>query len=105
MAEQFVPGRELTVSVLDAGAPSAMCVTDIISNTGWYDYEAKYRRGGSRHVVPAEMPHEITALCIAHACTRTRAGLPWRVAHRFPLGRERAGSMGCSCWRPTPNRA
>lgn len=68
MAEQFVPGRELTVSVLDAGAPArAMCVTDIISNTGWYDYEAKYGDGGSRHVVPADMPDEITALCRDYA--------------------------------------
>lgn len=68
MAEQFVPGRELTVSVLDAGGPvRAMCVTDIISNTGWYDYEAKYGDGGSRHVLPAGLPDEITALCRDYA--------------------------------------
>lgn len=68
MAEQFVPGRELTVSVLDAGEPArALCVTDIISNTGWYDYEAKYGDGGSRHVLPADLPAEITALCQEYA--------------------------------------
>ena len=68
MAEQFVPGRELTVSVLDAGGPArAMCVTDIISNTGWYDYEAKYGDGGSRHVLPADLPDEITVLCRDYA--------------------------------------
>ena len=68
MAEQFVPGRELTVSVLDAGGPArATSVTDIISATGWYDYEAKYGDGGSRHVVPADLPADITALCQDYA--------------------------------------
>jgi D-alanine-D-alanine ligase len=60
MAERFVPGRELTCSVL---ADRALCVTDIVATTGWYDYHAKYAEGGSRHVVPAEIPAEIAALC------------------------------------------
>ena len=64
MAEQFIPGRELTCSVL---AGRALPVTDIIATAGWYDYHAKYADGGSRHVVPADIPEAITALCQDYA--------------------------------------
>jgi D-alanine-D-alanine ligase len=53
MIEPYVAGRELAVGVMDG---KAMTVTDIISRTGFYDYEAKYGEGGSRHVTPAEIP-------------------------------------------------
>ncbi|WP_118135748.1 D-alanine--D-alanine ligase [Oceanicella sp. SM1341] len=63
MVEQYVPGRDLTVAVMDG---RALAVTDIITE-GWYDYSAKYTAGGSRHVVPAELPEEITAACLDYA--------------------------------------
>jgi D-alanine-D-alanine ligase len=63
MVERYVPGRELTTAVL-GGRP--LGVTDIIAE-GWYDYHAKYSPGGSRHVVPAEIPDEITRACLDHA--------------------------------------
>ena len=70
MVERFVPGREMTVSVMGApGQERALAVTDIIAKTGWYDYHAKYAAGGSEHVVPAEIPAEIEAACLAHAVT------------------------------------
>ncbi|QUS35016.1 D-alanine--D-alanine ligase [Falsirhodobacter algicola] len=69
MVETYVPGRELTVSVL---GDRALCVTDIIT-TGWYDYDAKYTAGGSHHVVPADIPTDIEAACLAHALTAHRA--------------------------------
>ncbi len=69
MVEAYVPGRELTVSVL---GDRALCVTDIITD-GWYDYDAKYKPGGSRHVVPAELPEEITAACLDYALRAHRA--------------------------------
>jgi D-alanine-D-alanine ligase-like ATP-grasp enzyme len=37
------------------GDPGALTVTDILTD-GWYDYDAKYKPGGSRHVVPADIP-------------------------------------------------
>jgi D-alanine-D-alanine ligase len=57
MVEAFVPGRELTCSVMGTGEgdPGALTVTDILTD-GWYDYDAKYKPGGSRHVVPADIP-------------------------------------------------
>ncbi|GHC57280.1 D-alanine--D-alanine ligase [Neogemmobacter tilapiae] len=63
MVETYVPGRELTVTVM---GDRALCVTDILTD-GWYDYDAKYAPGGSRHVIPAELPAEITQACMDYA--------------------------------------
>ncbi|XDA99454.1 D-alanine--D-alanine ligase [Sulfitobacter sp. LCG007] len=69
MVEAFVAGRELTTTVL---GDRALGVTDILTD-GWYDYDAKYKPGGSRHVIPAEVPEEITALCLDYALRAHRA--------------------------------
>ncbi|CAN5729889.1 D-alanine--D-alanine ligase [soil metagenome] len=69
LVEAYVPGRELTVTVMGA---RALAVTDIVAE-GWYDYNAKYAPGGSRHVVPAQIPGEITAACLEHALLAHRA--------------------------------
>ncbi len=58
MVEQYIPGRELTVAVLE---DRALAVTEILPTDSFYDYHAKYAAGGSRHVVPAEVPAEVTA--------------------------------------------
>lgn len=63
MVEKFVPGRELTTTVM---GDRALTVTDILT-TGWYDYDAKYKEGGSSHVVPADVPSEIFNLCLDYA--------------------------------------
>lgn len=63
MVEAFAPGRELTTTVM---GDRPLGVTDIITD-GWYDYDAKYKPGGSRHVVPADIPAEIEALCLEYA--------------------------------------
>ena len=63
MVEAFVPGRELTCSVM---GDRAMSVTEILTD-GWYDYDAKYKPGGSRHVVPAQVPTEIFDACLEYA--------------------------------------
>lgn len=57
MVEQYIPGRELTVAVLE---DRALAVTEILPAESFYDYTAKYAAGGSRHVVPAALPDEIT---------------------------------------------
>lgn len=56
MVERFIPGRELTVSVMGKGDDAkAMTVTEIATSRGFYDYDAKYADGGSVHVVPADI--------------------------------------------------
>jgi D-alanine-D-alanine ligase len=69
MVEQYIPGRELTVCVLE---DRALAVTEILTDEEFYDYNAKYSAGGSRHVIPAEIPPEIThrAMDIALAAHR-----------------------------------
>lgn len=52
MIERYIPGRELTVAVMGG---RALAVTEITTARGFYDYDAKYAAGGSRHVVPAEI--------------------------------------------------
>ncbi|GHD54059.1 D-alanine--D-alanine ligase [Thalassobaculum fulvum] len=56
LVERYVPGRELTVAVWDG---EAMEVTEITSDRGFYDYEAKYAAGGSVHLLPAPVPAAI----------------------------------------------
>ena len=63
MVEAFAPGRELTTTVL---GDRALTVTDILTD-GWYDYDAKYTPGGSRHVVPADIPADIFDACMDYA--------------------------------------
>jgi D-alanine-D-alanine ligase len=55
MVETYIPGRELTVGVLD---DHALAVTEILAE-GFYDYHAKYAAGGSRHELPAQIPQAI----------------------------------------------
>ncbi len=63
LLEKYISGRELTVAVLN-GRP--LTVTDIVTDD-WYNYEAKYRNGGSKHVIPANIPKDIFELCISYA--------------------------------------
>ena len=64
MVEKYVPGRELTVTVL---GDRALAVTEIIPETAFYDYEAKYADGGSRHELPADVPATISERAMDYA--------------------------------------
>jgi D-alanine-D-alanine ligase len=63
MVETFAPGRELTTTVI---GDRPLTVTDILTD-GWYDYDAKYKEGGSRHIVPAQIPQDIWDACMDFA--------------------------------------
>ncbi len=53
MIEQFVPGREFTVGILEG---KALPVGEIISGGEIFDYQAKYQAGGAREIFPADLP-------------------------------------------------
>ena len=53
LVEKYIAGRELTCAVM---GDRALDVIDIRPATGvFYDYDAKYAKGGSIHVLPAEI--------------------------------------------------
>jgi len=57
LVEKFVAGRELTCAVFDG---KALDVIEILAaDGGWYDYHAKYAKGGSIHVLPAKLKGNI----------------------------------------------
>jgi D-alanine-D-alanine ligase len=56
LAEPFIKGRELTVSVM---GDEAMCVTELKPKAGFYDFDAKYTDGLTEHVCPADVPPNI----------------------------------------------
>ncbi len=55
LIERFIPGREVTVTVLNG---RALPVVEITPEGGFYDYERKYTAGASRYEVPARLPSE-----------------------------------------------
>lgn len=61
MVERFIPGKELTCAVIGE-QPTG--VIDILPAEGlaFYDYEAKYAPGGSKHVLPAEILPDVYQL-------------------------------------------
>lgn len=63
LIEKFIPGTELTVPVLGNREPRALPVIEITTENECYDYDAKYRPGGSSHIIPARVSE--TAY---HAC-------------------------------------
>jgi D-alanine-D-alanine ligase len=60
MIEAFVPGRELTVGVLEG---RALAVGEIIPRHEIFDYECKYTPGMSQEVFPADLPRAVSDEC------------------------------------------
>ena len=50
LLEKFIPGKELTCAVM---GEEALGVIEIVPTVRFYDYEAKYAPGGSKHLLPA----------------------------------------------------
>lgn len=69
LLEEYIKGKELTVSVLGNKDPIALPILEITSTTGLYDYHAKYTAGVSQHFV-ADLPPK-TELLIKELAVRT----------------------------------
>jgi D-alanine-D-alanine ligase len=50
IVEKYIPGKELTCAVMGS---EALGVIEIVPTVKFYDYEAKYAPGGSKHLLPA----------------------------------------------------
>ncbi|MFW5888202.1 MAG: D-alanine--D-alanine ligase family protein [Patescibacteria group bacterium] len=60
LAEEYIKGRELTVTVMGREAGEALPVIEIIpEKTDWFDYQAKYEPGATKEICPAEIPDDI----------------------------------------------
>ena len=70
LVEQYIPGRELTCAVLD---DESLGVTEITTESGFYDYDNKYTAGGSKHVCPAQLPQAVYDEVMQAALTAHRA--------------------------------
>ncbi len=64
LAEEYIDGRELTVTVM---GDWALSVTELQPESGFYDYEAKYTDGKTVHICPADIPDAIAAQCKDYA--------------------------------------
>jgi len=62
LVEEFIPGRELTVGVVEhpSGSLQVLPVVEIKPATQWYDFEAKYITGDTLYEVPARLDPAIT---------------------------------------------
>ena len=70
MIEAFVPGRELTVGILDG---TALAVGEIIPRHEIFDYECKYTPGMAEEIFPADLPGPVAEECRQLALTAHQA--------------------------------
>ena len=72
MVERYIAGRELTCGVI---GDEATTIIDIVAagHLDFYDYEAKYAPGGSRHILPADIPAAVADAVRRHALAAHKA--------------------------------
>ncbi len=70
LAEPFIAGRELTVAVL---GDTALAVTELQTSTAFYDFDAKYTDGLTRHIVPADIDADATRQAMEMAVAAHKA--------------------------------
>jgi D-alanine-D-alanine ligase len=70
LVEDFIPGRELTVGIV---GETVLPPIEILAPDGWYDYDAKYSKGQSRHLCPAPLDSVTATRCQTIALETFRA--------------------------------
>jgi D-alanine-D-alanine ligase len=95
ICESYIPGKELTCAVV---RDEATGVIEIVPTVRFYDYEAKYAPGGSKHVLPAQiLPNvyqEVRRLTVAAHHALGCRGVT-RADFRYDDGREGTGGLFC----------
>ena len=64
LIEQYIGGRELTAMCYKG---KAHVVTELKAKKGFYDYNNKYTSGATNHILPADLPKDITETCLSYA--------------------------------------
>jgi len=91
MVERFIPGRELTVGILDG---QALPPGEIITKGEVFDYQAKYQKGGAREVFPADLPPEATAR-LQQLAVRAHHALKLGAYSRIDFRMDPEGAFWC----------
>jgi D-alanine-D-alanine ligase len=93
--EKFIPGKELTCAVMGA---EALGVIEIVPTVRFYDYEAKYAAGGSKHLLPAPISsfvyQQVRRLALAAHCALGCRGVS-RSDFRYDDRIEGTGGLVC----------
>jgi D-alanine-D-alanine ligase len=95
LVEPYIPGKELTCAVM---GDKALGVIEIVPTVKFYDYEAKYAPGGSKHLLPAPVSAEIYEECRRLSLAAHRA-LGCRGVSRtdFRYDGSLGGAKGLAC--------
>jgi len=91
MVERFVPGREVTVGVLEG---RALPVGEIITPGEVFDYQAKYQSGGAREIFPAQLAPDIAAR-VQELAVRAHAALKLGAYSRIDFRMDPEGGIWC----------
>jgi len=73
LAEEFIPGIEITAGVLGRSSPRVLPLVEIVPKSGFYDYHAKYIASDTEKIVPARVPEETAETARGAAATAYRA--------------------------------
>jgi len=95
LIEPYIAGKELTCAVL---GDKALGVIEIVAATKFYDFEAKYAPGGSKHLLPAPVSAEVYEACQRIALDAHKA-LSCRGVSRadFRYDDSKPGLAGLAC--------
>jgi D-alanine-D-alanine ligase len=95
LVEKYIPGKELTCAVM---GEEALGVIEIVPLVRFYDYEAKYAPGGSKHILPAPVSSFVYQLARRLSVTAHKAlgcrGVS-RTDFRYDVSIEGAGGLVC----------
>jgi len=95
LVEPYIPGKELTCAVM---GEEALGVIEIVPTVKFYDYEAKYAPGGSKHLLPAPISPDVYEECRRLALAAHRAlGCRGVTRSDFRYDDRLAGVTGVFC--------
>jgi D-alanine-D-alanine ligase len=95
LVEPYIPGKELTCAVM---GDKALGVIEIVPTVKFYDYEAKYAPGGSKHLLPAPVSAEIYEECRRLSLAAHRAlGCRGVTRSDFRYDDSASGATGLFC--------
>ncbi|MBQ7478375.1 MAG: D-alanine--D-alanine ligase [Selenomonadaceae bacterium] len=85
LVEEFIKGKELTVAVWgNAEKMEAFPIIEITTLSGRYDYESKYTKGASSHIIPARIPED-TAEAVKELAVKSFAACGCRGVARVDM--------------------